>query len=448
MPRPRNVIVIVADSLRYDSVYSGPVGMPYAEANAIQFSQARSAGCWTLPATASVFTGLMPHEHGATSQTRGIHAHVPTLAERMRQAGYATYQVTANVATTHIFGLDRGFDEVRRIWKRVPARHKKIHQALVLVGKPRLRRQVLSKDFVAGKLSEDLDAAKVWLQSTCDEVFASAREILATNEKRGKGSFVFLNLMESHFPYHMAPTFQTVSDGITGQIRELVSLFHLVNQTWLTTGRDHIGPDMLQILRQRQRRAWEYLAPRIDAFLAELHRDRDNLVIFLADHGDNFGEQGWLYHFSNVTDAGNRVPLFWLGHDHPPRGRVDTPVSTRDLYGAILSAVGRPDARNLLLTDPTESTPIMQSYWYNNQGKTLPQYRFNQFCVLTGGQRYLYRKGRWYMARPQTDGPEPIFKPVPRGVNPIHDAVQQPERRRRILQYVEAFNRFSEQIGC
>ena len=59
-------------------------------ARAIAFHQARAAGCWTLPATASVFTGLLPHEHGATTHTRRLRADVPTLAERMKQLGYAT----------------------------------------------------------------------------------------------------------------------------------------------------------------------------------------------------------------------------------------------------------------------------------------------------------------------------------------------------------------------
>ena len=77
MAKPKNVIVIVADSLRYDSVYrEGGPGVPYLENNAIQFSNARSSGCWTLPATSSMFTGMLPHEHGATSQSRWLDAKV------------------------------------------------------------------------------------------------------------------------------------------------------------------------------------------------------------------------------------------------------------------------------------------------------------------------------------------------------------------------------------
>ncbi|HRI27088.1 MAG TPA: sulfatase-like hydrolase/transferase, partial [Chitinophagales bacterium] len=78
MHSPQNIILLVADSLRYDSVYANNnINLPYTLQNALQFTQARSSGCWTLPATASLFTGLMPHQHGATSQTPYVSANVP-----------------------------------------------------------------------------------------------------------------------------------------------------------------------------------------------------------------------------------------------------------------------------------------------------------------------------------------------------------------------------------
>ena len=103
-----------------------------------------------------MFTGLLPHEHGADTQTRGLDPGIPTLAQRLRDQGYRTHKVTANVATTEIFGLDNGFDEVVRIWKDVPPKHRKLHEAMLIVGKPRLRRQVLSTDWIRGSLSDDI----------------------------------------------------------------------------------------------------------------------------------------------------------------------------------------------------------------------------------------------------------------------------------------------------
>ena len=446
MPQARNVIFLVADSLRYDSVHAGPIGMPYTESRAIQYSQARSGGCWTLPATASLFTGLMPHQHGATAQSRAIRDGVPTMAEHMRAQGYRTYQITANVATTHIFGLHRGFDEVRPIWTTVPARFRKIHQLMLLAGKPRLRKRLFSKEYINGQLSEDLDASKVWLQSTAQDVFAQARQLLAENEARGEKTFLFLNLMETHFPYHLGPGFKTISEGVIDRVREVIGLFHLVNQTWLTTGKQHIEERTLDILRQRQRRAWEWLAPQVDEFVRELHDETGNMVVFGSDHGDNFGEQGWLYHFSNVTDAGNRVPLFVLPHDGRDARVVNTPVSARDVSGAILTAAGSPAGNPILLEEPESSLPVMQSYWYNNQGKTLNQFKFNQIAFLAEDNRYLYRQGQWFTAPPQTDGREPVFALVPEGLNPVEEAVRDATRKAAIRQVMRDWTEFSGTI--
>ena len=175
--------------------------------------------------------------------------------------------VTANVVTTDIFGLSRGFETVDRIWHMVPARHKSLFGLLALIGKPRLRRKLISKDLLLGRLSEDLQAAEVWLQSTMQAVFDRARVIPAghpttrDNERNGARTFLFLNLMESHFPYHIGDHFRTSAAGVWNKARELYSLYHLVNQTRLMGKREYIGPDMLALLRRRQRRAWERMAP-------------------------------------------------------------------------------------------------------------------------------------------------------------------------------------------
>jgi hypothetical protein len=455
MSKPRNIILIVADSLRYDSVYGAgetqSVYTPYLNNNAVQFAQARSSGCWTLPATASLFTGLMPHQHGATSQTRNVNPNVPTLAQRLKAAGYNTLQITANVATTDIFGLHRGFDEIRRIWQLVPAKFNRLQQLLVMVGKPRMRKMLLSKDAIANKLTEDLKVSTTWLQNTHEDVFNEARRTLAENEKKGQNTFLFLNLMETHFPYHVAPTFETTADSILGRLREIYSLFHVVNQSFLKTGKIGISSNMLSLIKQRQRLSWEIIAPALDSFVQELHQDKDNLVIFAADHGDNFGEQNWLYHFSNVNDAGNKVPVFWLSHNrtHSPQ-TVNLPVNSKDLYHAILQACHLPaEGDGISITDaPEASCSVMQSFWYNNHGKTLPQFKYNQICFVEGNQRYLHRHGQWFTA-PITElgQAEPLFIPIPRNIHPVYEHVEDPRRRQYFLQTLADFNVFSDKIG-
>jgi arylsulfatase A-like enzyme len=446
--KPRNIIVLIADSLRYDSVSSTGVGLPYIQQRGRTFTEARSAGCWTLPATASIFTGLMPHEHGATEQTRGIRLDIPTLAEEMKKNGYKTYQVTANMATTDIFGLHRGFDEVRRIWKLVDPKFTRLQQFLVLIGKPRMRQKLFSKDLLAAQMSKDVEGAKTWLQHTFNDVFNECRKIIAENEARGERSFIFLNLMETHFPYHIAPTFELSTDGIYQKLREVVSLYHMVNQTFLTLGHQNIKNDMLNVLKLRQQTAWKALAPHVDSFCKELHDNTGNLVVFGADHGENFGESGWTYHFSNVTDAGNKVPLFWLDHETTTPATVTQQVSTRHLYHDLLRAAGSRVEGASLLNHPETSNVVLQSCWYNNHGKTLDQFKYNQICFLKDEQRFLWRNNAWYSAPMMTGYDEPAFAPLPKDADPLYDlAYNNPADKVRDLQILADFKNFASKIS-
>lgn len=439
MTPPRNIVLIVADSLRWDSVYGGDgPRLPFLGSHAVEFFAARSAGCWTLPATASLFTGLLPHEHGADSQTRGLDPHLPTLAEAMQRAGYRTAQVTANVATTQIFGLHRGFDEVVRVWEEVPAKHKRLHELVVLVGKPRLRKKIISTDWIRGRLSEDIEAAKVWLQDTVQDVFGFARRRLAEHDR----NFLFLNLMECHFPYHATDIFSPIAPSLPGRVAEIHGLYHTVNQTFMARGKQPIGPKTMALLHQRQRLAWERLAPQIDAFAAELHAREDTLVVFTSDHGDCFGEGDWVYHFANVTDGGNRVPLWWMAPGQAEGRQVTAPVSARDLYHALRRELGHAGPVDLL-GEPTSSEPVIESCWYNAHGTTLPRYRYNQLCFVEGDQRWMRRDGRWYGAAPSTLAGEPLFEVVD------HDPVEAlpDDRRRAMRRRISDFEAFSSRIA-
>ena len=384
-----NVVILCVDSLRADTAAIGR--LPFTERHARHFRAARSAGCWTAPATASIFTGRFPHEHHVETRSRQtICRAFPTLAERFALSGYATHQVTANGVTV-LFGLDRGFEHIDRVWEDLP-KASWIDHLLLTLSRPRLRRLLMQGNRIA--LETDIRSSKVWLKGTADLAFARTRERLRECRFQRRPGFVFVNLMEAHFPYHFGD-FSFLEDNAWGKLQELWALVRLVNESFLMSEQMTIPAEMLALLRLRQRLAWVRLAPALDAFVEELCRRDDTIVVLCSDHGDCFGEEGHAYHFGNVIDPGNRVPLAILGPTIAP-GFMNAPVSTRDLGSTLLHLAGIGNDGLDLLREPERSRTVLQAYWHDVRllgQRTHPSRQIDQFCFIHEGRRFVYAKG-------------------------------------------------------
>jgi len=446
--KPKNVILIVADSLRFDSAYQqGGPQVPYLEQNASQFTNARSSGCWTLPATSSMFTGLMPHQHGATSQSRWLKDEIPSLPEKLEAVGYRPIQVSANIVTTDIYNVGKGFDEVYRTWDFTESKHQWLLRLVLAANRPRIRKMVLKpNDQVFEKLSEDLRQGIVWAQKTSQDSFNKARKLIAENNAKGQGVFMFINLMESHYPYHIADKFTLMNKSLSGKIHEWKILYHLLSQTFLTKEKNVLTQQELDLLHEKQKLAWKLIKDEIDDFCKEMHDGQDNLVIFCSDHGENFGDQGWEYHFSNVTDGGNRVPLFWLDHEHGKTETKSHNVSARFMYHDILRSCGANADEGTLMKECENNLPVLQSFWYDNDGATLPKYKYNQVAFIEGNKRFVLRAGEWMYAPVGANGQEPFFEYVQKDFRPLEELSLSAERKKYLEQSIKDFSVFSDKI--
>lgn len=111
-----DILFVTLDTTRADAlgVYGGATRTPTLDALAargLRFEEALTAVPLTLPAHATLFTGLDPVQHGLRDNGAGaLAAGIPTLAEALRQRGYATAGVIASRVLDRRFGLDRGFD--------------------------------------------------------------------------------------------------------------------------------------------------------------------------------------------------------------------------------------------------------------------------------------------------------------------------------------------------
>lgn len=118
-----HIVLVTADALRADhlSLFGYPrQTSPRLDAfaqRATNFRRAVAVIPKTGPSFATLFTGLLPREHGVRSNFGTVPAQLSTLAERLRGAGYRTAAFVANPALRSSRGFDRGFDS----WVPIPA---------------------------------------------------------------------------------------------------------------------------------------------------------------------------------------------------------------------------------------------------------------------------------------------------------------------------------------
>jgi arylsulfatase A-like enzyme/tetratricopeptide (TPR) repeat protein len=116
-PTGVNVVVLTLDTLRADRLgcygFHG-IETPNIDAVAsegVLFEQATSTVPLTLPSHASIFTGLIPPHHGVRDNGGFfVEEKTTTLAERMKEGGYATGAFIGAWVLDSRWGLDQGFD--------------------------------------------------------------------------------------------------------------------------------------------------------------------------------------------------------------------------------------------------------------------------------------------------------------------------------------------------
>jgi len=115
--RDLNVLVLTMDTTRADHLgcYGNrAIRTPVIDAlasNGVLFANAFTPSPSTLPGHSSIFTGQYPYHHGARANgTFRLSPEQTTLAEILKEAGYATGAFVSAYVLDGRFGLDQGFD--------------------------------------------------------------------------------------------------------------------------------------------------------------------------------------------------------------------------------------------------------------------------------------------------------------------------------------------------
>jgi len=267
-----NVVLISLDTVRADhlGIYGyGRATSPNLDrfaSTALVFENALSQSAWTLPAHASMFTGLYPRELGleAYPADRRIPASAKTLAETFHQNGYLTAGFTGGGFVAGAWGFARGFDIYTTGGRR---------------------------------FEHNLRQAIDWLTS---------------NEKRR--FFLFLHGYDAHRPYYSEVTDKKAVGGVAGHADQLdgyCSNSEAELPEGVSANRRPGSERLHQIVGY-----YDAAIHHADRSLAALFSALDDaeiaqrtIVLVTADHGEEFFEHGHCDHVRFLYNETIHVPF-------------------------------------------------------------------------------------------------------------------------------------------
>ena len=250
------------------------------------FEHAIAAAPSTTPSHMSLFTALQPSVHGllGNAALAALPRGLATLAEVLRDAGFATAAVTEGGGLALQLGFERGFDSF--VENPVPIPHRPGVQAPV-----------------------SFDLGRNWL--------------LAQRDRR---SFLFLHTYEVHGPYRApdayAGLFAQTPPGLEPQ--------------------PGLRPHQRPVHYDREIRFVDDELRRLLGALEARGRLERTLLVLTSDHGEEFLEHGWIGHGATLPEEVLRVPLLVLGPGIPAGRRISQPVGLVDLAPTLLDLLGAP----------------------------------------------------------------------------------------------------------
>ena len=311
----RSVVLVGIDTLgagRTSPWGHAPATTPSLEriaAAGTRYEHALSPSPWTLPAFASLLTGLRPGEHAAggvdpaaRAGRRGLGERHPTLASRLQQAGWTTRAWINNPFLTRGFGLARGFDRHVDYGTRA----------------------------APGAARTALDSIEAWLRAGgADDRFA------------------FVHLMEPHGPYKPTaarreqfarqPGHGSLADGMShDELRQLANG---------ALGRRRADRDAVAALYDAVVADADDALGRV--YDAAMSREGAGEVLFIvvADHGEELWEHDRFEHGHSVYDELLRVPLVIVAPGRAKGAVVRDPVSSLVVADEILDFAADPPPR-------------------------------------------------------------------------------------------------------
>jgi len=319
-----NIVLITLDTVRADHLsaygYARPTtpNIDQWARRGVLFENAIAPVSWTLPSLASIFTGVLPHQHGGNA-LRPVAFFWKTLGEILTPYQYETVGFNANYFYGDAgWGIGQGFAPYDDDHTRV-----EYNLARTLVGRAAVQpvyRELGHCDVFfrrsAGKLNEGVSN---WFQ-----------------RRSRKPYFLYINYLDAHAPYLPPPPY----DHRFGRLSE-----DLARLTFDVASLHSLTPQQRASLVAGYDNSLAYLDAEIGELLKLLSSSPDwsnTIVIITSDHGEAFGEHGAYTHGCDLHREEIHVPLIVFGPRIPSGERLAATVAIRELFSTVLDlALGR-----------------------------------------------------------------------------------------------------------
>jgi arylsulfatase A-like enzyme len=303
-----NILLLTIDTIRADATGFGGCDRPTTPfldslaAGAMVFDNAHSTSSWTVPAVASMMTGLYPTSHGVVhgAVSRGqvydqevISGELPILAEELKKLGYRTYAIASNAHLAPEMGYGRGFDRYRCVGF-----------------------------------------------TTADSVNRSVlrwKSVIAD----GKGPwFLWVHYYDPHHPYREhSPWFRRFVPDVTRSDGPM--LLMAKESPPKPPRRDTLAAARFAVLARGLYDAEiRYTDETIRQLFASLPFLGDAVIVMAGDHGEEFLEHGHVGHCRSLHVETVKIPFFVRRPDGSGSGHRADPVSLVDVPATILAAAG------------------------------------------------------------------------------------------------------------
>jgi len=321
-----NIVFITLDTVRADHLssygYSRPTtpNIDRFARTGVLFENAIAASSWTLASHASMFTGLLPHQHGADHAVP-LPSSPWTVAEVLRSRGYETAGFAANTLYLERgWGIAQGFgnyDDYRLSLGN--------NLASTFVGNAIVQpsyEHLWSFDWLQRRSAADINASVFhWLRHS-----------------QGRPYFLFINYMDVHDPYFTTASYD---NRFRRPPMALAKELHLAVQG--TEYQREFTHHDRRLLKDGYDNCLSFLDGQLGnllIFLRQTPEWQNTIVIITSDHGEEFGGHGEYTHGFDLYRQLLHVPLIIAGPGIPQSVRINHLVATRRLFSTLLDLAG------------------------------------------------------------------------------------------------------------